>query len=173
MCESTLVSRHKHHMVPIFGWIFHINIEAVTHALIAGLGDEFSLAVDAGVGTLAGDPLLPLGHVAGGRRAAARFLRTWEPKEACKRKHADSATIVTAKDNIKPGWRLKGLQIFFRLKATMTQIWFQYLLPAALKGLLVILGSREEKDLKRASGPPLIACCNLIGCCPAGIIWRG
>lgn len=45
----------------------------------------------------------------------------------------------------------------------------------ALKGLLVIFGSREEKKkkkklkLKQATALPLIACCNLIGRRPAGI----
>lgn len=70
-------SSQTHRTVPIFGWIFHIHIGAVTHTLIAGLRDEFSLAVNAGVRTLAGDPLLPIGHVAGRRRAAARVLGTW------------------------------------------------------------------------------------------------
>lgn len=52
-------------------------MSAPTHTLVAGLGDELSLAVDAGVGALAGDPLLPLGHVPGRGRAAARALRAW------------------------------------------------------------------------------------------------
>lgn len=52
-----------------------------THALLAGLGDELALAVDAGVGALAGDALLPLGHVARRRRAPARALG------ACKGQH--------------------------------------------------------------------------------------
>lgn len=45
-----------------------------THALLAGLGDELALAVDAGVGALAGDALLPLGDVPGRGRAPARVL---------------------------------------------------------------------------------------------------
>lgn len=53
-------------------------MSALTHTLIAGLGDELSLTVNAGVGALAGDPLLPLGHVPGWGGAAARALRTWE-----------------------------------------------------------------------------------------------
>lgn len=51
---------------------------ALTHTLLAGLGDEFPLAVNAGVRTLAGDSLLPLGHVTGWRRATARVGRTWD-----------------------------------------------------------------------------------------------
>lgn len=78
--NSPWKDRHHEHTapVPIFGWIFHIGIGAATHTRIAGLGDELSLAVDAGVRTLAGDPLLPVGHVAGRRRAAARVLGTWD-----------------------------------------------------------------------------------------------
>lgn len=45
-----------------------LNIEVdfppLTHTLIAGLGDELPLTVHAGVGTLAGDPLLVFRHVA-------------------------------------------------------------------------------------------------------------
>lgn len=54
------------------------NTGAVTHTRVAGLGDELPLAVDAGVRALAGDPLLPLRHVAGGRRAPSRILGTWD-----------------------------------------------------------------------------------------------
>lgn len=50
----------------------------VTHAWIAGLGDELALAVDAGVRTLSGDPLLAFGHVSRRRRTAPCVLRTYD-----------------------------------------------------------------------------------------------
>lgn len=42
-----------------------------THVLVHGLRDELALAVDAGVGSLAGDLLLLLGNAARRRRAPA------------------------------------------------------------------------------------------------------
>lgn len=46
------------------------------HVLVEGFGDELPLAVNAGVGALASDLLLLLGHAAGGRRRAPRVQRT-------------------------------------------------------------------------------------------------
>lgn len=45
-----------------------------THALLAGLRDEFPLTVDAGVGPLSGNVLLPLRHIARRRGASTRVL---------------------------------------------------------------------------------------------------
>lgn len=45
-----------------------------THALLAGLWDELPLTVDAGVGPLPGNALLPLRHIPWGRRASTRIL---------------------------------------------------------------------------------------------------
>lgn len=47
------------------------------HVLVHGLGDELSLTVDAGVGSLAGDLLLLLGNAAWRRGAAAGVQRAW------------------------------------------------------------------------------------------------
>lgn len=55
---------------------------AHTHTLLAGLWDELPLAVDAGVGALAGDALLPLRHVPGRGRAPAGVLGTWDKDTA-------------------------------------------------------------------------------------------
>lgn len=45
---------------------------AISYVLVQGLRDELSLAVDAGVGALAGDLLLLLGDAARGRGRPAR-----------------------------------------------------------------------------------------------------
>lgn len=48
------------------------------HVLVEGFGDELALAVNAGVGALAGDLLLLLGDAAGGRRRAPCVQGAWE-----------------------------------------------------------------------------------------------
>ena len=52
----------------------------MTHTLVA-LWDELSLTVDAGVGALAGDPLLPLRDIAWRGGATACVLRAWDGRE--------------------------------------------------------------------------------------------
>lgn len=59
-----------------------------THVLVQGLGDELSLAVDAGVGALPRDLLLLLRDAPRGGRGAAGVQGAWRAKRERARRRA-------------------------------------------------------------------------------------
>lgn len=106
-------------MIFILRWVFPINSEVMTHTLIAGLGDELPLTVNAGVRTLAGDPLLAFRHVARRWRATPRVLRTCEDGSY---EHKGNIKCMKNK-NLKHDWKahIDTTQTHIRAADDMTQ----------------------------------------------------